>query len=213
MNLVGVIDERVGGAVDAWLAWVPKWEPAGYRARSRICRRCTGSPVLIASGIPEGTPHQVTHALVSRIQRIVDRLVDEYTAEQLPMLHAELGGADLWRVGGYDPAAGLDPEYDGLDPDPEPTEASQPFLFTMAGLAAELQPEPPLPRPPLSAEEKDQLRREINLADLRAADVGNEVCFSLMAHRPRIETAIDRFVEPQVRAVLDELSRHLEPPM
>lgn len=213
MNLVGVIDDRVSGAVDAWLAWVPKWEPAGYRARSRICRRCTGSPVLVASGIPEGTPHQVTHALVSRIQRIVDRLVDEYTAEHLPMLHAELGGADLWRVGGYDPAAGLDPEYDGLDPDPEPTEASQPFLFTMAGLAAEVQPEPPLPRPPLSAEEKDQLRREINLADLRAADVGNEVCFSLMAHRPRIEAAIDRFVEPQVRAVLDELSRHLEPPM
>ena len=212
MNLVGVIDGRVGRAVDAWLAWVPKWEPAGYRARSKICNRCTGSPVLVACGMPEGTPHQVTHALVSRVQRIIDRMVDDYTAEHLPMLHAELSGADLWQVGGYDPAAGLDPEYDGLDPDPVPTEAAQPFLFTMAGLAAEVQPEPPLPRPPLSAEEKEQLRREIHLADLRAQDIGNEVCFALMGHRARVETAVARFVEPQVRAMLDDLTRHLEPP-
>ncbi|MFD1201726.1 spermidine/putrescine ABC transporter substrate-binding protein [Leucobacter albus] len=209
---MGVIDRRVNTAVEAWLAWLPKWEPAAYRARSRICRRCTGSPVLVASGIPDATPHQVKHALVSRVQRIVDRLVDDYTQENLPMLHAELTGADLWRVGGYDPAAGLDPEFDGLDPDPEPVADDQPFLFTMAGLAEESRPDPPLPRPPLSAAEKDQLRREIQLADLRAADVGNEVCFALMGHRPRISAAIDRFVEPQVRAMLDELSRQLEPP-
>lgn len=212
MTLVAGVDDRVHAAVDAWLDWVPKWEPASYRARARLCRRCTGSPVLVASGIPDGTPHQVKHALVSRVQRIVDRIVDEYTEEHLPMLHAELRGADMWSAGGYDPGAGLDPEYDGLDPDPEPSEVGQPFLFTLAGLAAEVQPEPLLPRPPLSAAEKQQLRREIDMADLCATDVGSEVCFALMAHRPRIEAAIDRFVEPQVRAMLDELSRHLEPP-
>ncbi len=168
--------------------------------------------MLVASGIPDGTPHQVKHALVSRVQRIIDRVVDEYTAEHLPVLHAELSGADMWRVGGYDPAAGLDPEYDGLDPDPEPTESGQPFLFTLAGLAAEVQPEPPLPRPPLSHEEKEQLRREIHLADLQATNAGNDVCFALMAHRPRIAAAINRFVEPQVQAMLDDLSRQLEPP-
>lgn len=209
---MGVIDARVHRAVQAWLEWVPGWQPAAYRARTRICRRCTGSPVLVASGIPEGTPHQVTHALVSRIQRIVDRVVDDYTQEHLPMLHAELRGADIWRAGSYDPAAGLDPEYDGLDPDPEPEDAGQPFLFTMAGLAEAEQQEPLLPRPPLTAEEKRQLRREIELADFRAADVGNEVCFSLLGHRGSIANAIDRFVEPKVQAVLDELSRHLEPP-
>lgn len=206
------LDERVTAAVDAWLAWLPRWEPAAHRTRARICRRCTGSPVLLASGIPDDTPHQVKHALVSRVQRIVDRAVDEYTEANLPMLHAELTGADVWKVGGYDPSVGLDPEYDGLDPDPVPTEDGQPFLFTMAGLAAESQPEPPLPRPPLSVAEKQQLRREIELADHRATDVGNEVCFSLMGHRLRVEAAIERFIEPQVRAMLDELARQLEPP-
>ena len=206
------IDERVRAAVDAWIEWVPKWEPAAHRGRSRLCKRCTGSPVVAAAGLGDDTPHQVKHFLVSRMQRIIDRAVDEYTEANLPMLHAELTGADVWRIGGYDPAAGLDPEYDGLDLDPEPEESGQPFLFTMAGLAEETRPEPPLPRPPLSPEEKQQLRREFELADRCANDVGNDVCFELVAHRPRIEAAIARFVEPQVREMLEELSRHLEPP-
>lgn len=207
-----MIEERVAQAVEAWLAWVPKWEPAQYRARARICRRCTGSPVLLASGIPDGTPHQVKHALVSRVQRIVDRAVDEYTEANLPMLHAELTGADLWAPPGYDPGAGLDPEYDGLDPDPEQAEAGQPFLFTMAGLAEEVRPAPPLPRPPLSQDEKAQLREELQLADLQADAIGREVCFTLTSYRQSIALAIDRFVEPKVQAVLDELARQLEPP-
>lgn len=206
------IDRRVAAAVNAWLEWVPRWEPAAHRSRSRICRRCTGSPVVAAAGLADDTPHQVKHFLVSRVQRIIDRAVDDYTEANLPMLYAELTGADMWRVGGYDPSEGLDPEYDGLDLDPEPPEQDQPFLFTMAGLAAETRPEPPLPRPPLSAEEKQQLRREMELAERVANDVGREVCFLLADHRTRIEAALERFVEPQVRDMLEELARHLESP-
>lgn len=212
MSVAASIDERVESAVEAWLAWVPSWTPGTHRGRARVCRRCTGSPILSAAGVGPDVPHQVAHALVSRMQRIIDRRVDEFTAEELPALQAELSGEELWRTGGYDPAAGLDPEYEGLDPDPEPLEGEQPFLFTLAGLAEETRPEPPLPRPPLSAEEKQRLRREIELADQCAEEAGREVCFALVAHRARVETAIARFVEPQIRALLDELSRNLEPP-
>lgn len=206
------IEERVNAAVDAWLRWVPGWTPGSHRGRARLCRRCTGSPILAAAGIPRDVPHQVVHALVSRMQRIIDRRVDDYTAAELPALHAELTGAELWQAGGYDPSAGLDPEYDGIDPDPEPEEQEQPFLFTLAELAEEAKPEPPLPRPPLTAEEKRRLRHEIELADHCAEQAGREVCFALMAHRDRIEAAIHRFVEPQIQALLDELSEGLEPP-
>ncbi|QZY52798.1 spermidine/putrescine ABC transporter substrate-binding protein [Leucobacter tenebrionis] len=210
--MAGAIDERVNAAVDAWLRWVPSWSPGTHRGRSRLCRRCTGSPILAAAGLTNDVPHQVTHALVSRMQRIIDKRVDEFTAAELPALHEELTGEELWRAGGYDPAEGLAPEYEGLDPDPEPDDSEQPFLFTLAGLAEESKPEPPLPRPPLSHEEKQRLRREIELADAHAEEIGREVCFALVAHRGRIEAAIQRFVEPQIRAMLDELSQHLEPP-
>ncbi|MFV0435149.1 MAG: spermidine/putrescine ABC transporter substrate-binding protein [Leucobacter sp.] len=206
------IEARVDSAVDAWLRWLPKWTPGTHRGRARLCRRCTGSPVVTAAGLGDGVPHQVTHALTSRMQRIIDKRVDEFTAEQLPTLHAELTGAELWQSGGYDPGDGLDPEYEGLDPDPEPEPGEQPFLFTLAGLAEESRPEPHLPRPPLSPDEKRRLRHEIELADAHANEVGREVCFALTAHRDRIASAVARFVEPQVQAMLDELSRHLEPP-
>jgi len=210
--MAATIDERVTAAVDAWLRWVPSWQPGTHRGRARLCRRCTGSPILAASGLAADVPHQVTHALVSRMQRIIDRRVDEFTEAELPTLHAELAGDEVWKVGGYDPAAGLDPEFEGLDPDPDPADLEQPFLFTLSGLAEETRPEPPLPRPPLSAEEKQRLRREIELADRCAEDAGRAVCFALMTHRSRIEAAVERFVEPQIRAMLEELSRNLEPP-
>ena len=212
MIVAGTIEERVSVAVDGWLRWVPSWAPGTHRGRARLCRRCTGSPFLAAAGIPADVPHQVTHALVSRLQRIIDKRVEEYTAAELPALHAELTGDELWKTSGYDPAAGLPPEYDGLDPDPEPDDGEQPFLFTLAGLAEETKPAPSLPRPPLSAEEKQRLRHDIELADRCAEDAGRDVCFAVMTHRARIEAAILRFVEPQVQAMLDELSRNLEPP-
>lgn len=206
------IEARVDAAVDAWLRWVPGWVPGTHRGRARLCRRCTGSPLLAAAGLTGDVPHQVLHALVSRMQRIIDRRVDDYTERELPALHAELTGEELWRPAGYDPSAGLAPEYEGMDPDPEPEPGEQPFLFTLAGLAEESRPEPPLPRPPLSAEEKARLRHEIELADRCAEETGRAVCFALVPHRERIRTAVARFVEPQVRAMLDELSRNLEPP-
>lgn len=205
------LPERVTGAVDAWLRWLPGWQPGTQRARSRMCRRCTGSPVLIAAGIAGTVPHQVAHALASRMQRIIDRMVDEYTERELPTLHAELQSEALWQAGGFDPAAGLAPEYEGLDLDPEPDDG-QPFLFTMAGLADRVKPEPPLPRPPLSAEEKRVLSREIEYVDRYAENVGQELCFALADHRPRIQAAVARFVEPQITAMLEELSRQLEAP-
>lgn len=204
-------EDRVAAAVDAWLRWVPTWQPGTHRGRSRMCRRCTGSPVLEAAGIAGDAPHQVAHALTSRMQRIIDRAVDEYTERELPALHAELTGEQLWNAGGFEPGEGLEPEFDGLDLDPE-TDDEQPFLFTMAELAEQSRPEPPLPRPPLSAEEKQRLRHEFELADRFADDLGQQVCFALATHRPRIQAAVQRFVEPQIQAMLDELTRHLEPP-
>ena len=205
------IEDRVRAAVDAWLRWVPSWQPGTHRGRSKMCRRCTGSPVLEAAGIAGQVPHQVAHALSSRMQRIIDRAVDDYTERELPTLHAELSGEQLWHTGGFEPGVGLDPEYDGVDLDPE-SEDGQPFLFTMAGLAEETRPEPPLPRPPLSPDEKRHLRREIELADRFAENAGQQLCFALTEHRERIRAAVQRFVEPQVQAMLEELSRGLEPP-
>lgn len=205
------IAKGVAAAVDAWLRWLPGWVPGTHRGRSRMCRRCTGSPVLQAAGLADHVPHQVVHALNGRMQRIIDRAVDSYTERSLPTLHAELTGAQLWERGGYEPAAGLDPEYEGVDLDPE-AEEGQPFLFTMAELAEQSRPDLPLPRPPLSADEKRRLAHEIELADRLARDVGQRLCFALAAHRPRIEAAVHRFVEPQIQALLDELTRGLEPP-
>lgn len=168
--------------------------------------------MVVAAGLPPDTPHQVIHALVSRLQRIIDKDIDAFTAAELPALHAVLNGEEEQAEGGYDPVAGLPPEYDGLDPDPEPSDESQPFLFTLAGLAAESPPPPPLPRPPLSPEEKQRLRAEIERADSYAEDIGREICFAVVSHRARITAAVERFVEPQIQAMLDELARNLEPP-
>lgn len=205
------LEQAVTSAVDAWLRWLPAWSPASYRGRSRMCTKCTGSPILLAAGLASDVPHQVAHALNGRMHRIIEREVDAYTERALPTLHAELSGAELWESGGFQPGAGLDPEYDGLDLDPE-AEEGHPYLFTMAELAEQSRAEPPLPRPPLSAEEKARLHHEIELADRVATDTGQRLCFALRHHRARIMAAVQRFVEPQIQALLDELTRGLEPP-
>jgi hypothetical protein len=176
-----------------------------------MCRRCTGSPILAAAGLDADVPHQVAHALNSRMQRIIDRVVDDFTEVELPTLHAELTGDQMWNAGGFDPGEGLEPEYDGVDFDPEP-EDGQPMLFTMAELAEQSKPEPVLPRPPLSAEEKRRLHMEIDRADRCAQDTGQRVCFALAGHRPRIQAAVQRFVEPQIQALLDDLTKQLLAP-
>lgn len=205
-------DQRVIAALDSWLRWLPSWSPATHRGRMKLCRRCTGSPIALAAGLTTDVPHQVTHALVSRMHRVIERVVDVYTEEYLPVLQAELEGEQLWKAGEYDPNAGLEAEHEGLDQDPVVEEGEQPFLFTLAELAESSKPDPSLPRPPLSAVEKEQLKTEIELADRCAAETGNEICFTLLTQQSRITTAVQKFVVPQINSLLEELSRNLEPP-
>ena len=86
-----------------------------------------------------------------------------------------------------------------------------PFLFTISGLAEEADAGIPA-LPPLSDEAKAALRQEVGLADDYANMVGREVCTILLHHRLRIQAAIAEFVEPQIEAMLDELTRSLDAP-
>lgn len=128
------IEGRVSSAVDAWLRWLPRWHVGTARGRTRPCRVCLGSPVATAAGFDHDVPHAVQHALLNRLRQIVDDDVDEYTARNLPLVTRELRLAEAEEARGYRPDQGLDPEFQGLDLDPEP-EPGQPFLFTLAGLA------------------------------------------------------------------------------
>jgi hypothetical protein len=42
--------------------------------------------------------------------------------------------------------------------------------------------------------------------------VGREICSVLLHHRLRIQTAVTEYVEPQVEAMLEELTRSLDAP-
>ncbi|MET4051400.1 hypothetical protein ABID81_000744 [Frigoribacterium sp. PvP054] len=128
------IEGRVSSAVDAWLRWLPRWHVGTARGRTRPCRVCLGSPVATAAGFDHDVPHAVQHALLNRLRQIVDDDVDEYTARNLPLVTRELRLVEAQEARGYRPDQGLDPEFQGLDLDPEP-EPGQPFLFTLAGLA------------------------------------------------------------------------------
>jgi len=205
------LETQVDQAVEAWLRWVPRWEPATHRGRVAPCRRCLGSPILSAAGIGSNTPHGVQHGLSTRIKTIVDHAVAEYTARNLPMLQRELDQqAARNRARSYRPADGLDPEFDGLPLDPEPIPGA-PFLFTIAGMADDATADLP-PLPPLSDEAKVALRQEVALADEYANMVGREICSILLRHRIRIQAAISQHVEPQIEALLAELTDSLDSP-
>ena len=45
------LETQVDQAVESWLRWLPRWEPATHRGRVAPCRRCLGSPVLSAAGL------------------------------------------------------------------------------------------------------------------------------------------------------------------
>jgi hypothetical protein len=205
------IDGRVRGAVDLWLRWLPRWQIGTARPRTRICRKCTGSPIAAAAGFGPDVPHAVQHALIGRISTIVEDAVDDYTAKNLPLLQRELErAAARKRHAGYQPAEGLSPEFQGLDVDPEPSPGS-PFLFTLgelAGIGAGEQ----TPREPLSDEAKAALRHEIALSDECARSTGTAVCLALIDHRPRIAEAVERLVEPQIEALVSDMFRGFDGP-
>lgn len=205
------LETQVSQAVDAWLIWLPRWEPATHRGRVAPCRRCFGSPVLSAAGLGSDVPHGVQHGLSTRIKSIVDQGVAAYTAVNLPMLQAELDQqAARNRARTYRPTEGLEPEFEGLPLDPEPV-AGAPFLFTLSGLAdVDDHGVPALP--PLSENAKAALRQEVGLADDYANMIGREVCTVLLRHRLRIQAAVSQYVEPQIEALLNELSQALDSP-
>ena len=205
------LETQVSQAVDAWLKWLPRWQPATHRGRVAPCRRCIGSPVLSAAGLGSDVPHAVQHGLSIRVKAIVDAAVAEYTARNLPMLQAELDQqAARNRARSYRPSEGLEPEFEGLPLDPEPVPGA-PFLFTVSGLAHEVDADIPA-LPPLTEEAKAALRQEVGLADDYANMVGREVCATLLHHRLRIQSAVAEYVEPQIAAMLEELTRSLDVP-
>ena len=73
------LETQVSGAVDAWLRWLPRWQIGTARPRTRICRKCTGSPIAAAAGFGPDVPHAVQHALIGRISTIVEDAVDHWT--------------------------------------------------------------------------------------------------------------------------------------
>ncbi|MGO1803409.1 MAG: spermidine/putrescine ABC transporter substrate-binding protein [Microbacteriaceae bacterium] len=205
------LETQVDLAVEAWLRWVPRWEPATHRGRVAPCRRCLGSPILSAVGIGADVPHGVQHGLSTRIKTVVDHAVAAYTAKNLPMLQGELDQqAARNRARSYRPSEDLDPEYEGMPLDPDPVPGA-PFLFTIAGLADDEATELP-PLPPLSDEAKAALRQEVALADEYANMVGREICGMLLRHRLAVQNAISQYVEPQIEALLAELTQALDSP-
>ncbi|MCB1298109.1 MAG: hypothetical protein KDB08_03915 [Microthrixaceae bacterium] len=205
------LDTQVSQAVDAWLRWLPRWVPSTHRARIAPCRRCLGSPLLAAAGLGTDAPHGVQHGLSTRLKAIVDAAVATYTARNLPMLQSELEQqAERNRARSYRPAEGLDPEFEGLPIDPDPVPGA-PFLFTLGGMASDADAQVPA-LPPLSEAAKAALRQEVAMADDYANLVGREICTVLLGHRLRIQAAVREFVEPQVEALLEELTRSLDAP-
>jgi hypothetical protein len=208
------LDAQVRSAVDAWLRWVARWQPGSHRSRARLCRRCVGSPLVDAAGFDHDIPHAVKHALVMRLNAVIESDVDAYTERNLPLLSEELKDSEARkRARPYRPNDDLAPEYQGLDIDPEP-DPSQPFLFTLTELARDAARDIRVPDPePLTDAAKAALRHEMALADDHATQTGMAVCLALMDHRRRINDAVERVVEPQVQALLRDLSRSLDAPL
>ena len=233
----GSIESRVNHEVENWLRWITRWRPATHRGRARLCRQCFGSPIIASAGLAVDVPHVVQHALSMRMKIVIDASVDEYTERNLPLLAHELNLSERRQSAqAYRPAEGLEPEFRGLDLDPQPA-ADAPYLFTFSELA-DLDPtvSPPVasspadpnpdsapdpdepsaaqePLPPLTPEEKAALRAEIGIADEFATLVGQRVCAQLRQQQARLLAAIAEYVEPQVQALLADLDSTLDSPL
>jgi hypothetical protein len=210
----GSIEARVSHEVDLWLRWLPRWRPGTHRNRSRLCKRCFGSPILAAAGLDVDVPHGVQHAFSMRMKGIIDAAVDDYTDRNLPLLHREIRLSEERKAQRpYRPGEGLDPEYRGLEFDPEPI-PDQPFLFTIGELEQEVAAANAAPAPkPFTPEEKDAIREEVRLADDFAKQVGRRICNELNRHRERIARGVGEFIEPHVAELLADLDRELDSPL
>jgi hypothetical protein len=210
----GSIEARVSHEVDNWLRWLPRWRPGTHRSRTRLCRRCFGSPIISAAGLATDVPHAVQHALSMRMKLIIDSAVDDYTDRNLPLLRREIQLSEERKSRRpYKPGEGLAPEALGLELDPEP-EPDQPYLFTLGELASVAAAEQAAPPPvPLSEPEKEAIRAEVKLADQYAKQIGRRVCVELVQHRDRIVAAVDDIVEPQIAQLLADLDSELDSPL
>jgi hypothetical protein len=228
----GSIESRVNNEVENWLSWITRWRPATHRGRARLCRQCFGSPIVASAGLAVDVPHVVQHALSMRMKIVIDASVDEYTERNLPLLAHELNLSERRQSAqAYRPAEGLEPEFRGLDLDPQPA-ADAPYLFTFSELAdldppvsPPVAPDPdsvsdpdesaaaPEPLPPFTPEEKAVLRVEIGIADEFATLVGQRVCAQLRQQQARLLKAIAEYVEPQVQALLADLDSTLDSPL
>ncbi|MGB3413690.1 MAG: spermidine/putrescine ABC transporter substrate-binding protein [Microbacteriaceae bacterium] len=207
------LETEVRLQVDAWLRWLPKWHPGSGLSRARICRKCTGSPFLKVTDLADNAPHAVQHALVMRMNKILADGVDEYVEKNLPLMRQELELDEQRKKQlPYRPSEGLDPEYEGLELDP-PALPGEPYLFTLSELASDLASTIPQAKPGfLSPELKRALRLELELSDQFTRDLGNQLCTHLKEHRSRIDRAVQVFVEPQISAMMAELSAELSFP-
>ncbi len=213
-HVEGSIEARVSHEVDNWLRWLPRWRPGTHRSRTRLCRRCFGSPIIAAAGLATDVPHGVQHAMSMRMKLIIDAAVDDYTDRNLPLLRHEIRLSEERKSHRpYRPGEGLPPESAGLELDPEP-EAGQPFLFTLGELASQAAADAAPPPPePLTEEEKQAIRAEVKLADDFAKQIGKRVCVELAHQRPRIQHGVSTIVEPQIAQLLADLESELDSPL
>lgn len=205
------IDGRVRNAVDVWLRWLPRWQIGTARPRTRICRRCTGSPIAAAAGFGPDVPHPVQHALIGRMSAIVEDAVDDYTAKNLPLLQRGSSGprhaSDARGTSRPRGCRRSSRAWTSTRSRSRGSRSCSPSV-SLAGTGADAQE----PREPLSDEAKAALRHEIELSDEAARSTGTAVCLALLDHRERIAEAVERLVEPQIAALVSDMFRGLDGP-
>jgi hypothetical protein len=72
------LERDLDRAVAQWLAWLPRWDPAGTRRRNGICPVC---PVWAGELGFEDVPHGALHALVTSL----DGLITEHVRRSLAL--------------------------------------------------------------------------------------------------------------------------------